>query len=624
VVAKKRQGQSASDPTVALERRVADLEADLERARGVGDALRRVGMAVGATVDPDQLLSLVIEVTSEVLDADRATLYLVEGDALVSRVKQGDELETIEVRLGQGIAGHVAATGRALRIDDAYRDERFDPSWDERSGYRTTSIMAVPISDHSGVITGVLQVLNKRGKGKSRAFTATDEELLTALATQVGVSLDKASLFRRLMRNMAQLESTKERLERSLRDLELLYELETLMGRAESVSSIAQAAVSLTARAASAAAGALLHNDEGTHTLYVIRMSAPTEVTSVVVQPGRGVAARALELGRVVTVHDPREIEDADRVRALLGVQVETAIAAPLGDDDSRMGAIALYNHQPAGRSFSSEDGALLKLVSANVSTELRAFASRSARERAERLGSLGRLLSGVMHDLRTPLTIISGYVELMEASNDPSERAQAGATIREQFDIIGAMQRDLLAYARGETSLLVRKVLLAKFCDDLARQFRPQLAGGGIELEMDVRTSGIAFFDQARLERAIQSLVQNALEAMEGSGGKLTLRCEMRDDELSFSVIDTGRGVPQAILGTLFLPFVTAGKKAGTGLGLANVKKIVEEHGGSVMVDTSSAGSCFTLRIPNALQPLSLRPQGLAKAGEAAPRAKS
>ena len=88
------------------------------------------------------------------------------------------------------------------------------------------------------------------------------------------------------------------------------------------------------------------------------------------------------------------------------------------------MGAIALYNKR-GGRPFTDEDRALLELIAANASTAIRLQLSREAREREERLTTIGRLLSGVIHDLKTPLTVISGYVQLMQTSND----ARASAT---------------------------------------------------------------------------------------------------------------------------------------------------------------------------------------------------
>lgn len=177
-----------------LQERVARLEGLVIQARSVGEALRDVATAVGEG-DIDSLLALIVETTTKVIAADRATLYLLEDDKLVSRIKKGDELQKIVVELGQGVAGYVAQTGNPVRVRDAYDDDRFDPEWDKKSGYKTRGILAVPLRNDRGKMIGVLQVLNKRGKG---TFTGYDTEMLQALANQAAVSLDKEALFQRL------------------------------------------------------------------------------------------------------------------------------------------------------------------------------------------------------------------------------------------------------------------------------------------------------------------------------------------------------------------------------------------------------------------------------------------
>jgi signal transduction histidine kinase len=257
----------------------------------------------------------------------------------------------------------------------------------------------------------------------------------------------------------------------------------------------------------------------------------------------------------------------------------------------------------------------LLRLVSANASTAVRLFRSRIEREKSERLTSIGRLLSGVMHDIRTPLTVISGYVQLMTTAPDAATRNEHAKLVLKQFDVISAMQREVLEFARGEKSILVRKVYLTKFFSDIEKQIMPELAGTRIELAVELEDRGTARFDEAKMTRVLHNLVRNAIEAMGDNGGKLTVRAAREGNELVITVADTGQGVPKEIEGRLFQSFVTAGKRRGTGLGLAIVKKIVDEHQGSVSVQSSERGATFTVRIPQDV------PQPQAQVGEAPQR---
>jgi signal transduction protein with GAF and PtsI domain len=106
----------------SLERRLAELEEALAHEKRVSKALRDVGLALGTTLDLDQVLELILSKITEALEADRATLYLVDeaNDELVSQIVQGDEVRSIRLRNGQGIAGHVARTGKLLHVKDAY------------------------------------------------------------------------------------------------------------------------------------------------------------------------------------------------------------------------------------------------------------------------------------------------------------------------------------------------------------------------------------------------------------------------------------------------------------------------------------------------------------------------
>jgi len=161
-------------------------------------------------------------------------------------------------------------------------------------------------------------------------------------------------------------------------------------------------------------------------------------------------------------------------------------------------------------------------------------------------------------------------------------------------------MQREVLEFARGERSILLRRVYLTKFFGEVELQLMQELAGTNVKLVMEVEDRGVARFDEAKMTRVAHNLVRNAVEAMGESGGTITVRAYRDGADLVLSFADTGKGVPKEIEGRLFQSFVTAGKKRGTGLGLAIVKKIVEEHDGTISFDsTLNEGTTFTVRIP-------------------------
>jgi serine phosphatase RsbU (regulator of sigma subunit) len=186
--------------------------------RGPDDLLRdfqtimAVSRAMGSERDLDRLLGLILGAAADLVGADRASLFLVDAERgeLWTRIAQ--HAQEIRLPLGSGIAGSVATTGATINIPEAYSDPRFNPDNDRRSGYRTHSILCMPLRSHREAVVGVIQVLNRRD---ARPFDAYDEQVLAALCSQAAVAIDNAQLIQR----------DRER-ERLARDMELARQIQ--------------------------------------------------------------------------------------------------------------------------------------------------------------------------------------------------------------------------------------------------------------------------------------------------------------------------------------------------------------------------------------------------------------
>lgn len=170
--------------------------------------LRRVLEAaklLNSTLDLSELTAIILRIVRDEIGTDRGTVFVLERNSkhLRSLVAEGVEGFEIVVPLGQGVAGTVAATGEVVNISDAYRDPRFDPSFDAQLGYRTQDIYCMPIVNRVGTVVGVLELLN-RGHGLSEE----DEAFLAGVSVHMGVALQNAQMHREIM--------DKRRLEREL------------------------------------------------------------------------------------------------------------------------------------------------------------------------------------------------------------------------------------------------------------------------------------------------------------------------------------------------------------------------------------------------------------------------
>lgn len=163
--------------------------------------LLKINEALTSETDFDALLNLIVSKSSELLDAERATLYLLDAEKgeLWSKIAEGmgRAERTIRMPLGRGIAGYVASTGEVVNLDDAYADPRFDPSNDFNNDFRTRSMLSTPLRDRQGHLVGVLQVIN-RTVG-DHCFTPDDEELLLALSSTAAIAIHNSRLIEEVL-----------------------------------------------------------------------------------------------------------------------------------------------------------------------------------------------------------------------------------------------------------------------------------------------------------------------------------------------------------------------------------------------------------------------------------------
>lgn len=159
--------------------------------------------SIMAMLDLDSLLRLIMEKVTMVMNADRSSLFLVDEKTgeLWSRVAQGSA--EIRIPAGSGIVGFVATSGETVNIPDAYRDPRFNQSFDLKSGYKTKSILCMPVRNPTGESIGAIQVLNKLD---GEAFSVLDEELLSAFSSLAGISIANARAYEELQHERDSLE----------------------------------------------------------------------------------------------------------------------------------------------------------------------------------------------------------------------------------------------------------------------------------------------------------------------------------------------------------------------------------------------------------------------------------
>ncbi len=586
------------------------LQTVVDRERAKLRALQDISAALGSTLDLGELLEMILDRISEVMEADRSALYLLDEDTneLWSKVAQGEEVVEIRLKPGEGLAGAVAKTGKPLNIKDAYQDVRFDAQWDRRTGYRTRSTLCVPMKNQHGRTIGVLQVLNKQ----HGHFTVADEALLAALASHAAVSIENSKLFLSVVGKNIELLDTKEQLEKKIRELDVLFEITQVAASAMELDDLLAGVLARTMRATDAEAASILLADEDTGdlTFRAAVGGEPDRVKRMEIKAGQGISGWVAEHGRPQIVNEvASDTRHSTHISDAVGYHPKSVLCVPLRWDEGR-GALQLLNKAGGRAPFIDDDLKMATVIAGHLSTAISQAQLRAQRTRQERLTTLGRFLSSMLHDLKTPLTVISGYTGLLVQEDEEEKRRELAASVKRQVQLLTNMMGETLAFAKGERRILIRRVYLHKFFEELADQLKLELAERDIRLELVLRDRGVAHFDEEKMQRVFHNLARNAAEAIGEEGGVCRLevdRSEHGDLALTFS--DDGPGVSEEIHGRLFESFTSYGKQGGTGLGLAIVQSIVDDHGGSVSVDSKPGCTSFKIVLPQPQPKTSTRP---------------
>ncbi|MEO5754590.1 MAG: hybrid sensor histidine kinase/response regulator [Chthoniobacterales bacterium] len=253
-----------------------------------------------------------------------------------------------------------------------------------------------------------------------------------------------------------------------------------------------------------------------------------------------------------------------------------------------------------------------LHRTSESAAGEIKELNNRLLQELAqkERLASLGQASAEFVHDIGNPLTIVWGYVQLLAKKLEESERSEDPNAVNsnKELEIIEQnvrLCRDLLNMWQSYGSVEAappQEISVSEIVREVVASVGAMAEETGVELKCDVTHDGCSLKgDAIQITRAIQNVIINAIQASTESKATVEVTCLRKDFYVDVRIADTGCGINPEQIAKIFDPYFTTKQgKSGTGLGLYITKKVVEDHSGSIKVEsTAGAGTTITIRLP-------------------------
>jgi signal transduction histidine kinase len=372
-------------------------------------------------------------------------------------------------------------------------------------------------------------------------------------------------------------------------DLEQLYAIEQYIGGTEEWPALIGAVLPRLLVLTGAEAIAIVTYDAQTSEVSSLKRGGPVRRRPIERSQAQAAIARVLNAARVPAL-EPGEVEPLDEVAPLPSAAV---YAAPFSDANGQRGALhAIMVGQTAEEVLVRR----LALASQQLGRAALLRRERSTARRAQELTLLGRSVSALLHELRTPLSAVANYVDVMAAEDSSELRHAYAERAGRALDHMEQMAHELLAFARGQREVSVRSVQLQSFSEEVRELLAPELERSGTRLEIKLEYAGAARFDAAKLRRVLWDLARNAAQ----SGAKqFSWTIERAGEYLIFECLDDGSGLSSTSRPRP-LDWVAGSDPAAGGLGLAIAKTIVDAHCGRLHMSTgASQGTLFRIELP-------------------------
>ena len=540
-------------------------DTDTERKLTELSFLREIAQLASSTRDWDEMLRIVIDRTTDAMRAEVSSLYLLERQAGILRLAATNGLDRrwigkATLRIGEGITGWVANARVPLAVRDVRNEPRF--KWVRAVDQeRFTSMLSVPLVIRDEVI-GVMNVQTI----ELREFTRGEIGFLQTIADQVAGIIEKSRLTRDA--------------ERKLVEVSALFEISNVLTSTLELDEVLGLVVDRLVRVYPGSSGGILLRGE---------------TGDAVLRASSGALPKAALAAAHAALAETRPVVGPD------------GLALPLIAGDRLVGAVAL--HVPGQAEFTNAEVAFVGTLANQAALAIdKASLYALERKTSERLRELDRaradFVAVVTHDLRTPLSVIRGYLDLLAEGTSNGHRSPLAEASIQVGRLDQLVDRILASVKDDRPEIVVRRARfdLRAALSSVIRELGPMarkhtLVGPRAGAPLWVRG------DRRRTAEVVGGLVHNATKYA-GLGTRIGVSVTKDKDRAIVRVTDEGPGVPPEDRNRIFEPFVRldSDEIAGTGIGLFSSRRVVEAQGGAIWFEDrpkGERGSVFAFSVP-------------------------
>jgi K+-sensing histidine kinase KdpD len=321
-----------------------------------------------------------------------------------------------------------------------------------------------------------------------------------------------------------------------------------------------------------------------------------TEIIEIRLPVGKGLAGYVAKTGETINIPDAyNDARFNPEVDKKSGYHTNNMLCMPMRNRDKKIiGVFQMLNKK--GGAFTSDDEEFINALSIHASIAIENARLAQEMVNNERLSAVGRMAGTIIHDIKNPMSVLRVYAQVMKRKSGNEEAAKLADEMITQVDRFINMTQEILDFSRGVSATNIEVVEFSETMEDVLAFIEKDLTKRNVKLERNLNYKGKIKLDQGKMIRVFYNIAGNAADAMP-EGGTLTVSTMEQDGMVRIDFKDTGTGMPEEVKRKIFEPFMTYGKKHGTGLGMSIVKKVMDDHKGKIEIETE-VGKGTTIRL--------------------------